>query len=314
MLLVKICKVACIVTVYNKEKYFHRSLSSLLEQTVFPDLVIFIDDGSTDQSEQVFLQYESELRARGKIIYQLRENSGVADTRNYAASLVPDDYYIANLDADDAWRPAFIERVKSVINDNNYPVAIGTAYSVNRCGDIEERGIEQKEGYLNYNDLVRCIPFQYHLCCFVYKKNFVVDQAISFPSGQKMGEDVAFIFMVALKSDTYYIPEVLFDYYEGNSGSATQVNNKMDSQYIVYKYAGRQSLESGELRKKDRIFYDFYLEMYIKNMLKNGDVKEARKVSFFFKERFVKFVFFLRFNIFTETHLGVDSISFEVQT
>ncbi len=57
--------VSIITPCYNGEKYLDRFFVSLLEQT-YPNVeLIFINDGSTDSTEQVALEYGEKLKARG---------------------------------------------------------------------------------------------------------------------------------------------------------------------------------------------------------------------------------------------------------
>ena len=58
-------KVSVITPCYNGESFVHRYFESLLKQTYENIEVIFVNDVSTDATEQIALSYGEKLRARG---------------------------------------------------------------------------------------------------------------------------------------------------------------------------------------------------------------------------------------------------------
>ncbi len=73
-------KVSIIVPVYNTEKELNKTLNSLVEQKYSNTEILIINDGSTDNSEKIIQQYQKKY---SNIIYYSKENTGVADTRNF---------------------------------------------------------------------------------------------------------------------------------------------------------------------------------------------------------------------------------------
>ena len=72
-------KVSIVIPVYNAEKYIDRCVDCLLNQTLKDIEVIFVDDGSTDDSLSTLKSYTSD-DSRFKIIKQ--ENRGPGLARN----------------------------------------------------------------------------------------------------------------------------------------------------------------------------------------------------------------------------------------
>ena len=67
-----------IIPVYNAEKYITKCLDSVKN---IPDSeIIIINDGSTDSSEEIINTY---LEKYKNFVYYRKENTGVADTRNF---------------------------------------------------------------------------------------------------------------------------------------------------------------------------------------------------------------------------------------
>ena len=73
--------VSVIVPVYNSEKYLRQCLDSLVAQD-FPDLeLVFVDDGSTDNSLSILKEYQEKDR-RVRVFHKENEGKGAASARN----------------------------------------------------------------------------------------------------------------------------------------------------------------------------------------------------------------------------------------
>lgn len=84
-----------IIPVYNTEKYIKKCLDSVVD--LRDAEVVVINDGSTDKSEQIIGEYASKY---SNIVYYKKENTGIADTRNFGIDHANGDY-ILFLDSDD---------------------------------------------------------------------------------------------------------------------------------------------------------------------------------------------------------------------
>ncbi|MFN4126620.1 glycosyltransferase family 2 protein [Pannonibacter indicus] len=95
-----------IIPVFNGEAYIEAAIQSVLQQTLPPDRIIIVDDGSTDATAQVVARL---AQADARVVCLPRSNAGVSAARNagIAASSAP---FIAFLDADDIWLPEKLER------------------------------------------------------------------------------------------------------------------------------------------------------------------------------------------------------------
>ena len=75
--------VSVVIPCYNGEKYLNRCFESIYNQTYQELEIIFVNDGSTDESEQVFLSWKSKLEQRGIIVkYVKKENGGLCSAIN----------------------------------------------------------------------------------------------------------------------------------------------------------------------------------------------------------------------------------------
>lgn len=108
--------ITAVVPLYNKKKRVANCLFSIINQNVYPDEIIVVDDGSTDGSAEIAEEILSTCLIKNKLIRQ--KNKGVSTARNIGVKYARSDF-IAFLDADDEWFPEFIEKSRSLILDFN---------------------------------------------------------------------------------------------------------------------------------------------------------------------------------------------------
>ena len=112
-----------IIPLYNKENYIENALKSILNQTFTDYEIIIVNDCSTDNS---IAKIESYLSEKITLIHH-EKNKGLSASRNTGIKNAKGDY-VAYLDADDLWKPTFLETIHRLIA--NFPEAkiFGTNY------------------------------------------------------------------------------------------------------------------------------------------------------------------------------------------
>ena len=90
--------ISVIIPTYNCDRYLAQAIDSVLNQKDCEYEVIVIDDGSTDQTENIVNQYNHSIR------YIRQKNQGVAAARNRGIAEAEGEL-IAFLDADDYFLP-----------------------------------------------------------------------------------------------------------------------------------------------------------------------------------------------------------------
>ena len=138
-------KVSIISPCYNGENYLHNFLESLIIQDYGNIVFYFVDDGSTDNTKDIFYSYIPKLEAKGWFVkYIFKENGGIASAINAALPLISGKYLIWP-DCDDILYPNHIsEKVKYMDENPEY----GIAY----C-DIDIVKISDIENIIKTNDL-----------------------------------------------------------------------------------------------------------------------------------------------------------------
>lgn len=102
--------ISIIVPVYNTEKYLHRCVDSILEQTYTDFELLLINDGSTDSSGAICDEYAMR-DSRVRVFH--KENGGVSSARNLGLDNANGEW-IAFVDSDDYVFPIWLENYEEL--------------------------------------------------------------------------------------------------------------------------------------------------------------------------------------------------------
>ncbi len=116
--------ISVVVPLFNKRSCIRRALESALGQTVPCREIVVVDDGSTDGGHMVVEQVDD---PRIRLIRQ--ENQGPSAARNRAIEEVHGEL-VAFLDADDEWKPWFLETISGLRTKHSEAGAYATAYEI----------------------------------------------------------------------------------------------------------------------------------------------------------------------------------------
>jgi glycosyltransferase involved in cell wall biosynthesis len=101
---------------HNHARYLREALGSVVGQTSFDWELVVVDDGSTDNTQEVLSAWQAEVGARlpQRVTLLRTENDGqsAACEAGYAHCR---GRYVALLDSDDRWLPAKLERVTDIL-------------------------------------------------------------------------------------------------------------------------------------------------------------------------------------------------------
>lgn len=148
-------KVSIVVPCYNGEKYIVRFLESILGQTYDNLLLILVNDGSNDHTEEIVLEYKDKLNKGGKeLIYLKQENQGQAAALNTGLKMIKGEYLLW-MDSDDEISENFIEtRVQFLESHKEYAFCYGNVEFIKDDESkkvlqvLEERSLISKEQFL----------------------------------------------------------------------------------------------------------------------------------------------------------------------
>lgn len=201
--------VSAIIPTYNRADLLRRALDSVIEQDYRPIQAVVVDDGSTDNTEQVLEEYRRRL-ARGGVglVTHRQRNERAPKARNVGMKLAHGEL-IAFLDSDDAWRPQFCSTLVRLLRQ--HPTA-GLAFCgivcIDYCDHVwkhRDIGMHQmpQEGLLPrpFEQIMRYMPMQ---TSGVMVRRSVIDDVGDFDLELPVVEDWDLWYRVAKRYDFAY--------------------------------------------------------------------------------------------------------------
>ena len=111
-------EVSVLIPSYNHAHYLGHAIRSVLNQSFSDWEMIVIDDGSTDDSQEVVAKFDDP-----RIEYIFQENQGLSAARNTGIRQANSET-IALLDADDIWREDYLETMVAPLRNQPEAVAV----------------------------------------------------------------------------------------------------------------------------------------------------------------------------------------------
>ena len=103
-------KVSLYIPAYNAAGFIKASVEAILSQTLLPDEILVVDDGSHDATAEVVSRY------KGIRLIRHQGNRGLAAARNTAVRAAKNEL-VGSLDADCAAAPAWLEKLVPALED-----------------------------------------------------------------------------------------------------------------------------------------------------------------------------------------------------
>ena len=205
-------KVSIIVPIYNKEKVLYKCLDSLVKQTMKEIEVILINDGSTDNSETICLDYSEKFPS--VVQYHAFENGGVSKARNRGIELAKGEY-IGFVDSDDWVELNFCEEMFQQTSNKTDCVVC----SIKIIKETNQRLIQVK----NATDIFSLDPvLRNSVSNKIFNLSVIKKFEIIFPNGSHSYEDFAFVFkFLSVSNKIAYCDNTVY-YYFKNQDSFTE--------------------------------------------------------------------------------------------
>lgn len=258
--------VSVLIPCYNGEKFLDRCFNYLLLQDYQQVEIIFINDGSTDNSEIIVEKYKQKFKDRNyDFIYLRQENQGAAAAINKALKYVNGEY-IMLYDVDDILMPQAISKKAIFLNKNkDFGMVRNNGYYVN---DIDTNiilkrftdDINEKNNQFIFEDLALAKTNNWPgsfmvrtevLFKYIKNKEIYVSQ---------FGQNLQIMMPVAYFSKSGYIDECLMKYVRHNdSHSAFTSTERELNLYSGYEKNRIEIIKSLDIPIKEK-------ELYIRNI------------------------------------------------
>lgn len=222
-----------IVPVYNVYAYLDKCLNSIVNQNYNDFEVIVVNDGSTDNSEEIIDKYSNKYHFIKK--YN-KENGGLSDARNYGIEKAKGDYLIF-IDGDDYVDKHLLSKLNEVILKKDYDL-IKFGYDL----VYEKENICVKDT-INFDKEYSGESFLYNILnqkktfemawIYAYKRKYWIENNFLFSKGY-YHEDFGLIPKVILKSKNIYCIDFTGYHYVQMGSSITRGNDYKKTYKRVY--------------------------------------------------------------------------------
>lgn len=232
-------KISIIIAAYNAEQDIGKCINSIIEQKMQDYELIVVNDGSTDNTENIVLEYEKKLA--GKLRYFYKENSGVADTRNFGLDKAEGDY-ILFVDADD-----YIDKNLLISQEENMNKCIDIIKFKMTKLDINGKELEKIDGpvfnIMNgqnaFNELFYQDILIDQLCIYLFRRKYINEHNYRFIKGA-YHEDFGLIPIMLVNAETVISTNIYGYYYIQSNNSIMRNSNhdktikKMKDSFMYY--------------------------------------------------------------------------------
>ncbi len=254
--------ISVIIPVYNASSYLEETIACLLKQTFTNFELIFVDDGSTDNSLRL-LERLARYDFRVKVLKQSHKYAGAA--RNLGLKYAQGEYVIF-LDSDDYFAPEMLEKAYARIKETDAEICVFRADRLNQVTKIKS-GMEwtcrPERCKLDSNKCFSKDTNPKHVFDFtitapwnkLFKKSFILENNLEFQN-TRSANDMAFI-LTAL--------------------AIAKKITAMDDELLTYRVNNNKSLQ-GSQDKYPEAFFDAIIELKAR-LIKYG-VYETVKDAF----------------------------------
>ncbi|MFA7717094.1 MAG: glycosyltransferase family A protein [Candidatus Absconditabacterales bacterium] len=225
--------VSVIMPTYNRARTIGNALISVMQQD-YPNMeVIVVDDGSTDDTQEVVTSFQKQ-DDRITLINHV-QNQGIAKSRNTGMAKAQGDIF-APLDSDDIWIDGHkIQKQISFLEKHSEISIVGTN------GIIKNN----KEGYYRShlpqtneeikNKIFRACPFMHSTVLF---KREVYDKCGGYPEDIKFCEDYAYWLKAGKDSKFANLPDytMLYDTNTENTCYTHYIAQMKEALLLFFKY------------------------------------------------------------------------------
>ena len=265
-------KVSIIMPTYNREKIIKKAIKSVVEQSEKDIELIIVDDGSTDNTDEVVKNFND-----SRIKYYKRKNHGIGASRNFGLEKATGEY-ITFLDSDDYLDNDFVKKMYSEIKKKKLDILVCDYIGFYENGNHEKHHIKEftKTTLYENPDLINIVNLA--PWAKLYNKKIFDNKDIRFPETIKY-EDVNFVIKAFKAAKSIgKLNEYLVYYFVDNVSETLIVNDKV---FDVFKVI---NILDSDLKDKE---YNSAKETFIISTLCNYNIQQRRQKNKETRHRFI---------------------------
>lgn len=271
--------VTVIMPVFNAERYLSLAIESVLNQTYKNFIFIIINDGSSDRSEEIILDYND-----SRICYIKNErNIGIVGTLNKGLALAKTKY-IARMDADDICEKERLEKQVLIMEEDDGLALLGTqAILIDEVGaqvgqlNPPEDGRKIKTALLFSNVFIHS--------SVMIRNSVLKENNLKYDYTHKAVEDYGLWMKIGRDYPVRIIPQKLMKYRINSEGIMANANkNQIDlvkNRAVIYK----ELFEQMSIKISDEILIEY--SAFLNNVHMQMDLVVISKICEKLRENIV---------------------------
>lgn len=255
--------VSVVIPTYNRAETISRAIDSVLQQTWDDFEIIIVDDGSTDQTEEIVESYSDD-----RVVYvQFHSNKGANAARNEGVRHASGEL-VSFLDSDDEFTENHLQRVIGVLSES--PSGIGGVYTSQvTLENGEKRHVDAaKQKLTDPSDVIRNYPAN-GFSSFTFRRS-VFELVGMLEEELDAFQDREYLIRCLAQFDIIPISEVLVKYHTPEGRISTDSQKKLSALKDIEKLHATKINASGNA----------YLH-YTRAIL-HAESKEMKKARHFF--------------------------------
>lgn len=213
-------KVSVIITAYNFEKYIERCIRSAISQTLIEIEIIVVNDGSTDNTQNIIDRLALE---DSRIVAISKSNEGYSSAVNTGLDIVQGEY-VQELDGDDWMEPSACEDTYKYAIEKDLDIVVCDYYRDNDNGKVRYvRDLYCGQDVYSSEEYLKCF-FQKKTSTLAWPKLVKAKMytSVKRPVDNSTSSDLITVFKWALKAKKIGKLEKAFHHWINNPNSLTR--------------------------------------------------------------------------------------------
>jgi glycosyltransferase involved in cell wall biosynthesis len=276
-------KLSIIVPVYNSEKHLKECIDSIINQTLTEIEIIIINDGSTDSSKEIILDYAGK---DSRIIFIDSVNEGVSAARNKGIEKATGKY-VGFVDADDYIDTTMYQHLFDIAEEKHASVAICNAMVADEKEEFKKR-LELKNECVVIADkgglLLDFLSFKYDSANWnkIYATAIIKQNNLKFDKQLSIWEDLLFnLQFVAYVNKIVVLDEGLYFYRVHSTSIMSDSKLSVSHQYNNFYKSYLLFCNKHSLRLEKEIFIKERAETCISNVFVLLKLRMRANIKFF---------------------------------
>ena len=248
---VKSPKVSIIIPTYNSASYIEKCANSLIKQTLKEIEIIFVDDGSSDETAKICEEYAS-LDCRVKLIKQEHKKQGAA--RNNGTNSATGEY-IGFVDSDDWVDVDYYEKLYKAAKKYDSDIALATNVRIGNGKTKKRLDIKDEKFVVSFQDKLDIGKQATNPCPTnkIYRASMLKNNNISWQEGVFCEDKLFTMQAVYYANGIVSVPDIYYYYFRNMTSTVNSKTKEHLEKLATDKNNARRAVVEFLREKKESV-------------------------------------------------------------